>query len=127
MNILVDTSVWIDYFRHGNRSSNLDHFIDQNIICTNDLILAELVPYLKIKKLKKIISLLYAVNRIPLQVQWPKIIDFQTLCLQNGINKVGVPDLIILDNVLQNNLVLFSFDKHFRLLNELIKFELLLK
>ena len=50
MNILVDSSVWIDYFRTGKKSTNLDLFIRQNIVCTNDLILAELIPVLKIKR-----------------------------------------------------------------------------
>ena len=42
MNILVDSSIWIDYFRSGLHSGKLDRYIDQNQICTNDLILAEI-------------------------------------------------------------------------------------
>ena len=42
MNILVDSSIWIDYFRSGLHSEKLDRYIDQNQICTNDLILAEI-------------------------------------------------------------------------------------
>ena len=58
MGILVDSSVWIDYFRDGTHSGRLDHFIDENIIVTNDLILTELIPFLKLKKQNEIISLL---------------------------------------------------------------------
>ena len=50
MQVLVDTSIWIDYFRGGAGSSDLDFLIDENIVATNDIILAELVPYLKVKK-----------------------------------------------------------------------------
>jgi len=39
MKILVDTSVWVDYFRSGKNSTQLDLYIDQNIICVNNLIL----------------------------------------------------------------------------------------
>jgi predicted nucleic acid-binding protein len=39
-------------------------------------------------------------------------------CLRNGINKVGIPDLIIAQFALQNNLSLFSLDKHFQLLGK---------
>jgi hypothetical protein len=39
MQILVDSSVWIDYFRNGFNSGKLDMYIDQNLICINDLIL----------------------------------------------------------------------------------------
>ncbi len=50
MEVLVDTSIWIDYFRGGAKSNELDVLIDENLITTNDIILAELIPYLKIKK-----------------------------------------------------------------------------
>ena len=125
MNILVDSSVWIDYFRSGINSGKLDRYIDQNLICINDLILAELVPFLKVKKQFDVIELLYNVTRLPLNINWQNIIRFQTLCIQNGINKVGIPDLIILDNVIQNNLILFTLDKHFGLINRHINFEIL--
>jgi len=51
MLVLVDTSVWIDYFRAGNKSAELDDLIDENIIVINELILAELIPFLKLKHL----------------------------------------------------------------------------
>jgi predicted nucleic acid-binding protein len=43
MSVLVDTSIWIEYFRTGNNSDKLDFLIDENLIVINDLILAELV------------------------------------------------------------------------------------
>jgi len=58
LKVLVDTSVWIDYFRDGKSSGKLDLLIDENMVVTNDLILTELIPYLKVKKQNKIISLL---------------------------------------------------------------------
>ena len=125
MRILVDSSVWIDYFRSGKNSGQLDSFIEQNLICTNDLILTELVPFLKAKKKTRIIHLLNSVTKIPLEINWDTIIKFQTICIEKGINNVGIPDLIILENVIKNDLVLYSLDKHFRLLNKNFKFKLL--
>lgn len=125
MKVLVDSSVWIDYFRTGSKSQKLDIFINKNIICTNDLILAELIPFLKISKQSKLIKLLNQIEKIPLNINWHKIIEYQTKCLTGGINKVGIPDLIILDNVKQNELILYSFDKHFNLINKNISFNLL--
>lgn len=125
MNILVDSSTWIDYFRSGIHSGKLDTYIDQNLICTNDLILAELVPFLKVKKHFRVVKSLYDITKIPLNINWQNIIDFQTICIQNGINKIGIPDLIVLDNVIQNDLVLFTLDKHFSLINKYIGFEML--
>ena len=58
MEVLVDTSVWIDYFRGGSNSQALDLLIDENLLATNDLILTELVPYLKVKKQTKVAATL---------------------------------------------------------------------
>lgn len=125
MNILVDSSVWIDYFRSGVNSSQLDTFIEQNIVCINDLILAELVPFLKMHKQAKVVKLLQEVHKVPMTIDWDKVIDYQVKCLKNGINKIGIPDLIILDNVIQHNLSLFTLDKHFILMRKLISYNLL--
>jgi predicted nucleic acid-binding protein len=74
MDILVDTSIWIDYFAGGGNSSDMDALIDENLIVTNELILAELIPYLKARKHNRVVSLLRQINRIPLQIDWEEII-----------------------------------------------------
>jgi predicted nucleic acid-binding protein len=123
--ILIDSSVWIDYFRSGTHTSKLDTYIDQNLVCTNHLILAELIPFLKVKKQFKLIKLLESLTNIALNINWDKIINFQSTCIQKGINKVGIPDLIILDNVIQNDLVLYTLDKHFKQINKHISFRVI--
>jgi predicted nucleic acid-binding protein len=122
--VLVDTSIWVDYFRGSNNSLDLDALIDENIVVTNDLILAELIPYLKIKGQIKVIKLLQEISRTSVQINWEEIIEFQIKCLRNGANGVGIPDLIIAQNAKTNNLKIFSLDKHFRLLSRVIKIKL---
>ncbi len=120
MEVLVDTSIWIDYFRGGDGSKDLGFLIDENLIVINDLILAELTPYLKIKRQTKVIKLLHEVSQIPLDIHWEEIIEFQVKCLKAGANGVGVPDLIIAQNAKQCGCKVFSLDKHFRLLNQVL-------
>lgn len=124
MEILVDTSVWIDYFRGGDHSSGLDALIDENLLVINAIILAELIPYLKIKKQAKVIKLLNEINQIPLRINWEEIIEFQVRCLKSGANGVGIPDLIIAQNAKENNCKVYSLDKHFRLLQKVLKVKL---
>ncbi|MBV1914614.1 MAG: PIN domain-containing protein [Pseudomonadales bacterium] len=124
MEVLVDTSVWIDYFRSGDNSKDLDYLIDENLILTNDIILAELIPYLKIKRQTKVIKLLNEINRTPLSIHWEGLIEYQVKCLRQGANGVGIPDLIIAQNATQNSCKVYSLDKHFRLLNQVLKVEL---
>jgi predicted nucleic acid-binding protein len=127
MKILVDSSVWIDYFRSGKNSEILDLYIDQNLICINDLILAELIPYLKINNQNNVIRLLNNITNIEININWQNIIDYQIICIKNGINKIGIPDLIIVDNIIQNNLTLFTLDKHFYLIKKHILFDVINK
>ncbi|MBN1895289.1 PIN domain-containing protein [bacterium] len=121
MPVLADTSVWVDYFRSGDRSGKLDFFIDENLIAVNDLILAELLPFLKVRRQKRLITLLYAVEKLPLKIDWNQIIEFQTQCLKNGLNGIGIPDLIIAQNALQNDAAVFSLDAHFKRIRPLLK------
>lgn len=127
MNILVDTSVWVDYFREGILSQKLDSFIDENTIVTNHLILAELLPFLRIKKQRKLIEMLQSISNIELLINWGEIIEFQYLLLKAGINGIGIPDLIIFQNAKTNRCPIFSFDSHFRILSEMFYGELISK
>lgn len=124
MDVLVDTSIWIDYFKGGNSSSDLGTLIDENLVATNDLILTELVPYLKIKKQTSVIKLLQEINRLPMQINWTELVEFQVKCLKAGANGVGIPDLIIAQNARVHNCKIYSLDKHFRLLKQVIKVKL---
>ena len=124
MAVLVDTSVWIDYFRTGNKSAELDDLIDENVIVTNDLILAELIPFLKLKRQAKVVKLLSEINRLPLQIDWDDIMDTQLKCLKSRSNGIGIPDLIIAQNAKENHCAIFSLDKHFQILGQVIKVKL---
>lgn len=125
MPIIVDTSVWVEYFRHGNSSAKLDFLIDEDLIVINDLILAELVPFLKIQNQKKIIKLLFNIKNLDLILNWDQIIEFQFDCLKNGLNGIGIPDLIVAQNAKQNHCEIYSLDNHFRLMKDILGLQLL--
>jgi len=124
VSVLIDTSVWIDYFRKGNFSEVLEPLLSDNDVLTNDLILAELIPFLEVKKQNTLINLLKQVETLPLDIQWEEIIDFQVRCIKKGFNGLGIPDLIIAQNAIQNSVPILSKDKHFRMLKEAVGLEL---
>lgn len=121
MQVIVDTSIWVDYFKGGTHSSELDFLIDENLVAINEVILAELVPYLKLKRQNRLIELLSKVSNVPMNIDWNNIIDLQVKCLRSGINSVGIPDLIIAQNALSHSCAIYSLDKHFRLLSGVVK------
>ena len=114
--ILVDTSIWIEYFKGNSEYLILNKLIDDNTLCINDIILSELIPSINHKKEMILKDLLYRVTKIPLNIEWKEIIAMQILNLKNGINKVGIPDIIIAQNTIANNLELFTQDSHFDLM-----------
>jgi hypothetical protein len=124
MSVLVDTSIWVEYFRTGDNSEKLDFLIDENLIVTNDLILAELIPFLKIQNQRKLISLLLNISRFDLSVNWNQIIEYQYKCLKNGLNGIGIPDLLIAQNAKQNHCGIYSLDNHFRLMKDILNLQI---
>ena len=124
MSVLVDTSIWIKYFRIGNNFEKLDFLIDENLIVINDLILAELVPSLRIHNHRKIIKLLNNIKKLDLSINWNQIVEFQFKCLKNGLNGIGIPDLIIAQNAKQNHCDIYTLDRHFERMKDILKLQL---
>ncbi|MCC5913864.1 MAG: PIN domain-containing protein [Balneolaceae bacterium] len=122
--VLIDSSVWIEYFKFGG-IEKLDRLIEEDLACTNELILTELAPALMLKSQTDILEGLQAISLIPLKVDWEIVREYQLMNLKNGINKVGIPDLIILQQVIDEKITLFSFYKHFRLMQNHLKFDLI--
>ena len=124
MRILIDSSVWIDYFRSGNQTDELDHLIDNNLVFVNDLILTELIPFFRLQNQIVLIDIINEVARLPLSINWQQIQTFQFICLKSGINGIGIPDLIIVQNAIQTDSMIFSLDKHFKLMQDRLNFTL---
>jgi len=124
MQILVDSSIWIDYFRDGINSSRLDYLIDETAVILSRIHRAELIPFLRIKNQREIISLLNSISKLDLVIGWEQIIDYQLRCLKQGINGIGLPDLIIAQNAIQNHCKIYSLDNHFKLMKKTIGLKL---
>ena len=124
MQVLVVTSIWIDYFKSGLNSEKLDEILDDNRVLTNDIILAELIPFLMIRKQQKIVDLLTNIPLLTLKIDWTEIIQWQVACLNAGINGIGISDLIIAQNSKQKRSSIYSLDKHFLSLNQVVDISL---
>jgi len=113
MRVLVDSSVWINWFR-GSGGDELDTLIDENLLAINDLILAELIPAMLVRREHRLIKLLETVTRVPLSIDWKDITETRAQCLSQDINGIGIPDLIIAQNARQHEYPVYAEDKHFR-------------
>jgi predicted nucleic acid-binding protein len=122
--ILVDSSVWISFFKGNEEGKLLFPLLDSNQACVNDLILAELIPSLIQKKEVTLVGLLKSIEKTEIDIDWEEIIRMQTVNLKSGLNRVGIPDLVIAQNAIQNQIGLFSFDKHFEIMKKHIGLKL---
>ena len=122
--VLVDSSVWIEYFKGNKSVLQLNELIDSNNLCINDLILAELLPSINHNKELDLKELLLTIEKIDIAIDWHQIISMQTINLRNGINKVGISDLIIAQNAIENNIELYTMDKHFDLMSKIHELKL---
>ncbi len=90
--------------------------IDNNKICTNDLILTELIPSMIHKKENNLIDLINSIYKYEVHINWDELKQFQIKNLQNGNNNVPMTDLIIAQNCIKNDLIIVTQDKHFTLM-----------
>lgn len=124
--ILVDTSVWIDCFHGRQHMETVNELIDMNALCINDVILAELIPSINQRREFELKELLLSIPKLQLRVDWNDLISMQTENLRNGINKVGMADLMIAQNAMQNGVSLFSCDRHFQPMSAIMPLPLFL-
>lgn len=122
--VLIDSSVWINFFSKGE-DDTLSRLLEEDMICTNDLILTELLPNLMHIEKRELVEGLHALEKLPLNIDWDVLRRYRLLNLSNGVNKVGIPDLIILQQVIEKKITLYSLDKHFKLMQGYLSFDLL--
>jgi predicted nucleic acid-binding protein len=123
MKIFVDTSIWIGYFNKG-LYNNLEELIENDLVIINDIILTELIPFLYNIKATSVIGIMLSLPKNKLNINWESLIDLQKENLAQGVNKVGIPDLIICQNVMENNQTLWTNDKHFYLMQKFLNLDL---
>ena len=122
--VLVDTSVWVDYFKGGDKSAKLNVLIDQNIVAINDVILAELLPYMLVNKHIEVVKLLNELVKLPLSVDWDDVIRYRTQSFTLQRCHVGIADLLIALNAKKNACPVYSIDEGFQHLVQIMNVEL---
>jgi predicted nucleic acid-binding protein len=111
---IIDSSAWIEYFKGNEEYSFVKELIYNNELCTNDIILTELLPSIIHKNENKLVDLLNSLRKRILLIDWQAIQNIQILNLQHGNNNIGISDIIIAQNCMQNNLKIITKDKHFK-------------
>ncbi len=120
--ILVDTSVWVDFFRDGSSpyARVVDGLLEQAMVCTTPLIKAELVPSARNKK--EFNNLLDYFGALPLledpPTLWNEIMEAQFLLKRKGLHGIAIPDLMIAISARTHDREILSRDRHFDLMQK---------
>lgn len=120
--VLVDTSVWIAYFRDGNSAAaaELDRLLDEGSAVTCGLVEAELLPGLKSRDRERIRGWMSALRCLPIPTEiWPEVGAIQEKALARGVGPFSVPDLVIAATALLHEASVFTLDRHFKKIAEL--------
>lgn len=119
--ILVDTSIWIEYFKGKKSVQDIIHDIKSFQSFIIGPVLAELLLGIKTANEKNL--LLTCMNVLPmLEITYNDWIDAGNtgnILRQKGIT-VPLPDLIIYSVAVKNNCALFTKDKHFEIIKSAI-------
>jgi len=124
VSILIDSSAWIEYFRGNKDYSFLNSLIMDNAICTNDIILTELLPSIIFKNEQNLAELLKEVKKYELIIDWEEIRSIQLLNIKHGNNHIGISDIIIAQNCILNGLRIIANDRHFSAMSKYIPIEI---
>ncbi len=120
--VLVDTSVWIAFFKEKSSSAAkvLDTLLEEGEVCICGLVEAELIPGLRQNDRERVRSLLAGISRIEIPPDiWSNVIKIQESALSRGFGPFSIPDLLLASLAIRNNLPVFSLDRHFEDLSRL--------
>ena len=122
MSVLVDSTVWISYFR-GTKGEEriaeaLDYLLSGDEASVNEVIRTEVMPMMTVRG--EDASLLEAVRCPALSIDWMAVRALQVKCLRSGLNKVGIGDFVIALDAVSRDEPLFSLDRHFRLIKKVL-------
>lgn len=127
--ILVDTSVWLEFFRveASPYAQALDQILEEGRVCTTNLIKAEIIPGARTPKQFRELKEYF--DALPLATEpallWEEIMEVQFRLKRRGINGISIPDLMIAVVANANGKVIFTKDNDFQLIQRGLPVELL--
>ena len=114
--VLIDTSIWIDYFRgKGEVYKQVNELIDSDRVCSLGLVIAELIQGAKTEKEIRVLKDMTAV--FPRLTEdshsWENagILSFR---LKKAGKGIGLADCYIATIAKENDAIIYTLDEHFK-------------
>ena len=124
--IIVDSSAWIDHLRYGNKI--VEDLLYKELACTTGIIKLEIIPFLKKQhNSASAINFLQKISCVDIAFQpqdWNHLISYQDKLINNGLNGLGIPDLLIIHISKITHTPIYSLDKHIQKASEILNFKI---
>lgn len=113
--VLIDTSVWIEFFKKRSITGDaVVVLLNKGLVWVSGIVLFELVQGAKTEVEKtRIISQLTNLHYVEMSVgKWQRAGELAIMLKKNGLN-LPVSDILLAVVAIENNLSVFTLDKHF--------------
>lgn len=125
--VLIDTSVWIDYFKDGDNqfAKKVNEVLSFSDVCVPRVVIAELIQGAKSEKEISVIEEFIGAFNIIDQTEdtWIKAGRLSFSMKRKGFT-VSIVDCYIAVIANENNCKIFSLDEHFKDIKRFLKLEL---
>ncbi|MFN3740321.1 MAG: PIN domain-containing protein [Thermodesulfovibrionales bacterium] len=115
--VLADTSVWIEFFKSDSEiGDQLEALLKGNSVWTCGITIFELLQGVKSDSEKKtILEILSALPYVEMSLKiWHKAAEISVSLKKKGLT-LPLSDILIASIAIENNLSIFTLDKHFAL------------
>jgi tRNA(fMet)-specific endonuclease VapC len=113
--ILVDTTIWIDFFRARSKiGDRLETLLMENAVWTCGIVMFEVLQGIKSEGEKnKILSVLASLPYVEMTKKlWQSAAELSILVKKNGVN-LPLSDIFIAAIAMENDLAIYTLDNHF--------------
>jgi hypothetical protein len=125
--VLVDTSIWIDYFKGEDEEllKKTDEFLTDAVVYVPKVVMAELIQGAKSEKEIAVIESFIEAFHIIDQTEhtWLKVGKLSYSMKRRGLN-VNLVDCYIAVLAEEHHCKIFSLDEHFKVIKKFLKIEL---
>jgi predicted nucleic acid-binding protein len=114
--ILVDTTVWIEFFRARSKiGDHLEMLLLENAVSTCGVVMFEVLQGIKSEGEKnKILGVLASLPYVEMTRKlWHRAADLSILLKRNGVN-LPLSDILIAAIATENDLSIYTLDNHFK-------------
>jgi len=115
-NSLADTSALIEYFLGNQSFAFMEEMIFEKTLLVNAVVLTEFLPHAVKNEEFRPAAVVNSIRRTAMNTNWEEILKCQIAMFKDGHRRIGIPDLLIAQNCIQNNIPLITHDGHFEII-----------